>query len=125
MNQLLEYHGAGEGSTNALAYRRAHKYVPPYYPDRDEGVAACVLKLLGALILFIPAGLFLLIAMALPLLSVMTPTERAAGFVALTIGTGVFATPSILLARRSVMPLWKRWKTARLRGERGKPLQHR
>jgi hypothetical protein len=116
VNQLLNYGDDGSGG-NALPYRRQHEYVPPFYPDRGEGTAACVLKLLAAAVLLIPAAVVLIVATSSKFVSQMSPVERASGFVALGLVEILLSLPSILIARRSIKPYWKRWKTTRLRGE--------
>ncbi len=126
VNQLLD-HGdaAGAGVGNALPYQRLHEYVPPFYPDRGEGRAACILKPLAAAILLIPATIVLVGATSLMITAQMTPSQRVAGVVVLALVEMLLSLPSILIARRSIKPYWKRWKAGRLRGEQGRGLIQR
>ena len=101
----------------ALSYRRTGGYVPPFYPERGDGTVACALKLVVAVTLLVPPAILMVVVTSRMNRWRLSPVEHVSGLVALALAGLLLSLPSILMARRSLKPFWKRWKTTHLRGE--------
>jgi hypothetical protein len=95
------------------------RYVPPYYPERGQGIVGSILKLLFAATLALIGCFTLLIG----LLITFRPTRASGGaiLVALLFLFSISAaslTSGFVFGRRGIRSLWRLWQDKRIRRDR-------